>query len=170
MIEKQTLQRVLIGGIIVNVLLVSVGVLFYFFLIQPTFISFANTSKGLVLLEERETFLQNSAREIEQRSNDLSTLNAAFLNLENAVPFVTLLETIAAESGVSISLQTAKASDPALTKQAEFTISLVGTLAAITQFIKQIELVPYFTDISSLHMSVRDTRVQATLNITVLAL
>jgi len=170
MIEKQTLQRVLIGGIIVNVLLVSVGVSFYFFLIQPTFTSFANTSKELVLLEERETFLQNSAREIEQRSNDLSTLNAAFLNLENAVPFVTLLETIAAESEVSISLQTAKASDPALAKQAEFTISLVGTLAAITQFIKQIELVPYFTDISSLHMSVRDTRVQATLNITVLAL
>ena len=91
MIEKQTLQRVLIGGIIVNVLLVSVGVLFYFFLIQPTFTSFANTSKELVLLEERETFLRDSVREIEQRSNDLSTLNAAFLNLENAVPFVTLL-------------------------------------------------------------------------------
>lgn len=170
MIEKRTLQYVLIGGIIVNVLLVGVWISFYFVLIQPTYTSFANTSKELALLEKRETFLRDSTREIEQRSNDLRTLNAAFLNLENAVPFVTLLETIAAESGVSVSLQTTKSSDPALAKQAEFSISLVGTLAAITQFIKQIELVPYFADISSLHMSVRDTRVQATLHITALAL
>src|SRR3989344_4542017 len=150
MTEKQTLWSVIVGGFIGNLLLVGVGFSFYFFFIQPAFTSFADASKELAFLEERETFLRASEREMEELGNDLGTLNAAFLNLENAVPLVTLLETQAAESNVSISIQTNSTADSVAAKQAEFTITVTGTLAEIMQFIKKIELLPYFTDIPSL--------------------
>lgn len=167
--EKRALWRVLIGGFVGNLFLVSVGFLFYFFLIQPTFTSLADASKELALLEKHETFLQASEREIKQRNNDLSTLNAAFLNLENAVPFVTLLETIATQSGVTISIQANSAID-LVVKQAEFNITAVGTLAQIMQFIKQVELIPYFTHIPSLTISTKNSQIQATMFLTILTL
>ncbi|OGZ44251.1 MAG: hypothetical protein A3J55_01615 [Candidatus Ryanbacteria bacterium RIFCSPHIGHO2_02_FULL_45_17b] len=169
MTEKQTLWRVLIGGLIGNLFLIGTGFSFYFFFIQPTFVSLANASRELALLEKRETFLQASEREIKQRSNDLGTLNAAFLDLENAVPFVTLLEAIAARSGVTISIQANSTIDPAA-KQAEFNITALGTLAQIMQFIKQAELIPYFTDITSLTISTKNSQIQATMLLTVLTL
>lgn len=169
MTEKQTLWRILIGGLVGNLFLVGVGFSFYFFFIQPAFTSLADASKKLALLEKRETFLQTSEREIRQRSNDLSTLNAAFLNLENAVPFVTLLETIAARSGVTISIQTNSTTDSDA-KQAEFNITAVGTLAQVMQFIKQVEAIPYFTDITSLTISTKNTQIQATMILTALTL
>src|SRR3989344_507664 len=149
MTEKQTLWRVLIGGLIGNLFLIGTGFSFYFFFIQPTFVSLANASRELALLEKRETFLQASEREIKQRSNDLGTLNAAFLDLENAVPFVTLLEAIAARSGVTISIQANSTIDPAA---------------------KQAELIPYFTDITSLTISTKNSQIQATMLLTVLTL
>lgn len=169
MMEKQTLWRIIIGGFIGNLLLVAVGFSFYFFFIQPTFTSFANASKELVYLEERETFLRSSENEIEKRNNDLGTLNAAFLNLENAIPFVTFLETIAAESGVTIFIQADSTTD-ATNKEAKFNITAVGTFTQVMQFIKQVELIPYFADIPSLNISVRNTQIQTTMRLVLLTL
>ena len=170
MTEKQTLWRVIIGGFIGNLFLIGVGCSFYFFFIQPTFTSFANTSKELAFLNERETFLRFSEHELDQRGKDLDTLNAAFFNLENALPFITLLETTAAKTGVTISVQANTSIDSLTAKQAEFNITAVGSLASVMQFIKQLELMPYFTDITSLNISLRNTQIQSIMRLTVLTL
>ena len=160
----------LIGGLAGNLLLVGIGCSFYFFFIQPTFTSLINTSNELALLEKRKIFLREAAHEIKQRSDDLNALDAAFLHLEDAVPFVTLLETIAAQNNVTISIQADSISNSTATKQAEFNLTITGTLAHVMQFIKQIESLPYFTDISSLTLSTKNTQVEAIINLSVLAL
>lgn len=168
--EKRTLRRVLLGGLTLNLFLLGVAVSFYYVLIQPTFTNFISTSREIASLEEYNASIRSSAEEIEQRNNELATLKTAFLNLDNAVPFITLLDTIAAESGVTISIKTASTGDPAGTKQEEFNISVLGTLANIMQFTKRVELMPYFADISSVTISPIGNRIQSIMRLTVLTL
>ncbi len=168
--EKQALLRVIAGGFIGNLFLLGAWFSVYFFFIKPTSFSLADTTKKLEYLEKRETFLRDSEHEIEKRGNDLSALNAAFLNLENAVPFVTLLETTAAKNGVTISIQANSIADPAAAKQAKFTVTATGSLAQLMQFIKQTELMPYFANISSLEISAKNERAQAIMRLSVLTL
>ena len=165
---KQTVLRVLIGGLVLNVLLAGIGFSFYFFFIRPMSDTFINTSREIAQLKERETSLQASKQEVEQRNNDLAKLDAAFLNLENAVPFITFIESVAAQSNVTVSIQTAKS--PAETKKAEFQISAAGTLSDSMHFIRQMELLPYFTEITSVNITTKGTQVGATLQVTALTL
>lgn len=168
--EKRTLLYLTLGGFISNLFLVGAGFSFYFFFIQPTFTSYTDTSKELATLEARDAFLRTSEREMEQISGNLATLDAAFLNLENAIPFVTLLETIATKSNVVITIQAEPTIDSSTNHQAEFSVTAVGTLAQIMQFIKQMELIPYFTDITSLNISTKNTQVQATMRMVILTI
>lgn len=170
MTEKQTVLRVLIAGSILNLLLVSAAMSFYIFLIRPAAAAFSNATRELTLLEEQETSLWTSAREVEQRNTDLDTLETAFLNLDDVVSFVALLETIAAESDVTISIDALAAGNPAITKRAEFRITTVGTLTNILRFIKRAELMPYFIQISSVNLATKGNQVQAVLHLEVLVL
>lgn len=160
----------LMGGLVVNLLLAGTAVSFYYFLIQPTLANFINTSREIASLEEREAAIRSSAKEIEQRDNDIATLKTAFLNLDNAVPFIARLETIAQESGVSISIKTASTGSSATAKQEEFSISVSGTFAGIMQFIKRVERIPYFMNISSVTITPNGNRIQSIMRITVLTL
>lgn len=170
MTEKQSFWSVLIGGFIGNLCLVGIGVSCYFFFIQPTFASLTNTNNELALLEKREAILQTADREIKQRADDLRAINAAFLNLENAVPFVTLLETMAAEHNVTISIKTDSPASSATVEQVEFNITITGTFAHTMRFIKQAESIPYFSDIASIHISTKNNQVEALLRLLVLTL
>lgn len=170
MTEKQTLLYVILGGLVINLLLAGTAVSFYYFLIQPMLANFINTSGEIASLEERETTIRSSTKEIEQRGNDIVTLKAAFLNLDNAVPFITRLETIARESSVSISIKTASTGSSAIAKQEEFNISVSGTFAGIMQFTKRVERMPYFMNISSMTIIPSGNRIQSIMRITILTL
>lgn len=164
----RSLPRTTIIGSAANLLLAGAAFAFYYVLIRPLSVSFINNTREVALLEERENTLLSTAREIEQRQNDLATLDAALLDLDNAVPFITVLEQVAREAGVSITLQTAPAKNTTDTQKTEFTISVAGTLARCMAFISKIELLPYFSDITSLNISTKEGAVQATLRLSIL--
>ena len=168
--EKRALLGILIAGGIVNLLLASAAASFYIFLVQPLSTAFANATRELALLEEEKASLLTSAREIEQRSKDLNKLEAAFLNLDDMITFITFLETLAAQSSVTISINAPATGNPVVTKQAEFSVSVTGTLANTMRFIKQVELMPYFIQIPSVNLTSKGTQLQAILYLAVLVL
>ncbi|TSC72957.1 MAG: hypothetical protein G01um101470_234 [Parcubacteria group bacterium Gr01-1014_70] len=169
MAEKKSLQHVLIGGALVNLLLLTAGIYFYAYFIKPASTALNKSHSELALLEKRVTSFGSSERELDRRSADLTKLDAAFLNLDDAVSFVTQLESIARESGVTILLKAASL-DAAVTKRSEFDILITGNIAGMLHFVEQVELLPYFTDISSLTISSKTGQIQASMKLSVLTL
>lgn len=165
MSEKQKFLRILLLGLGGNLLLAGIAVSFHVFFIRPSYTELKNAKQTLVTLEKKESSLWSLAREVETRNNDIDRLDAAFLNKDNIVAFVTLLETVAKNSGTTITINAATIND-----SASFTISLIGSLQSIVQFVTLVENMPYFTEISSLTISTQSGQPSAKLMLEVLAL
>ncbi|TSC79303.1 MAG: hypothetical protein G01um101429_538 [Parcubacteria group bacterium Gr01-1014_29] len=171
--EKQKFLRILLLGLGSNLLLAGIAISFHVFFIRPSYRGLKNAEQTLATLEKKESSLRSLAREVNTRSNDINRLDAAFLHTDNIVVFVTLLETIAKSSGTTITINTATInnSDQGLEAQkSSFTISLIGSLQSIVQFVTLVENVPYFTEISSLTISTQSGQPSATLALEVLTL
>lgn len=166
------LVRVMAGGLTTNTLLFGLGIAFHLVMIQPLHTNLATMQQVLADLEKRETSIRGINKEVEQRRADLARLDAAFLNPKEATPFVTLLEAIARQSNVSLSIKSAVIdTDIKQLKQGMFDMTVGGPFANITAFIIQAENIPYFTDISTLTISsVSGEQLQAQLQIRVLTL
>lgn len=165
MSEKQKFLRILLLGLSSNLLLAGIAISFYTFFIRPSYTELKNAEQTLATLEKNKSSLRSLAREIEARSSDRDRLDAAFLNTNNVVAFVTLLEIVAKNSGTAITINTATIAD-----SASFTISLIGSLKSIVQFVTLVENMPYFTEISSLTISTQSGQPSANLALEVLTL
>ncbi|GEM_PF-4001386 len=168
---KRVFYRTFIGGIAVNLLLLGGGVSFHLFFIKPTYENFARQNQTIAELEQRQTSLGTLSNEVRQRSTDIARLQEAFLNSQDVISFVTLLETMADRSGVALIIKSANVETEAnLKKLSEFEMSLAGPAANILQFVTLAENMPYFTDISSLTITSQGGQPQAQVRLHVLTL
>lgn len=170
MTEKQKFLRVFIGGFLFNGILIAGGVSFHLFFIRPAYATYRETNQNFAALEEQESSLQSSRQEVERRRDDFATLDAAFLNLDNAVAFVTLLESIASRSGVSLTIKSVTDTTAEIKKQAHFDLTVMGPFANSIAFLELVEHVPYFANISSLTISSQGGLLRTQLRLTVLTL
>ena len=168
--ESQTAWHICVGGLLINLLLLGAAFFFYYVIIQPTFITVATATNDLVFLEQRVTSLWSAERVLEKRKNDLEQLNVAFLDLEDAVPFITLLESVAKTSGVKITINAPSFQHSESTGSAEFSLSATGNFSSVIMFIQRIELLPYFTDVSTLTLTSKTGEVEAHIQLMVLTL
>lgn len=170
MTEKQKFLRVCAGGFVLELILIGSAFSFHIFLIRPAHTNFSETKQTLSQLDQKESSLRSSLQEVEQRSNDFAILDAAFFNPDDAVPFITLLESMASRSGITLTIRAATDAGAINKKQAYFDLSIVGPLANSVKFLELLEHMPYFTDISSLTFSFQGGELRTQLRLTVLTL
>jgi Tfp pilus assembly protein PilO len=147
---NRALLGIFVGGLIGNLLLFGVGSAFHIFFIRPAHENFKQAKHTLANLKEQDSSLRAIAREVEQRNDDMQRLNQAFLDPDNIVSFVTLLETMALNSNVSLTIVSADVNaDKTKITGSVFTLSITGSLNNIMQFVTLAENLPYFTEIAS---------------------
>jgi hypothetical protein len=155
---------------IINLLLAGSMALFYVFLIQPAYAKFRDTNQELIAFQQKEELLRTLEKEIEERGHDLNRLETAFLDPHNAVGFITLLETIAARSNVALTIRSAAVSETKTAGRSSFDLLITGPLPAIFQYVTLTENMPYFTEITSLIISVQGGQLRGQLHLEVLTL
>ncbi len=151
--KNNTLTRVLIGGLAANLLLILAGALFYFFMIYPLHTDVARARQSLSDLQKKEASLDTAGRELEERREDFMRVDNAFLNPEEVISFVTLLEATARKHKVSLSKTASINTDPKAPKHGVFTMTTAGSFANIMPFLTAMEHLPYFTDITQLSIT-----------------
>jgi hypothetical protein len=171
MSEKKKFLRILIGGLVINLLLMVIAGSFHLFFIRPTHTELSEAKKTLASLEKKEVTIFSLGQEVQKRSDDIQRLDDSFLNPGDVISLVTLLESVAARSNTVLTIRAASIDEVELIeKKSTFDILVTGTFTNIITFITFAENLPYFTDISSLIISTQGNELRAQLQLTVLTL
>ena len=141
------MKKVIILNLIVVVL---IGTAFWF--LVGELYSVREAQQRAISLDSEITHLASYKRLSEQVDEGRDKIAAYFINNETLPEFIESLETLAARGGVELDLTQAEVEEKSGAKQVRLELSAAGSFSKVTDYLAQVESLPYGIAFSSVRL------------------